>query len=767
MYFKKVCILIAVIIAGLVYSDSGYAAVGKDSMAAQSSQTVYGKTSYQNGDWVLYENALNVERDSPSHTKLANGRILVMAGSLSNVPGEIFDPSTNAWTVTSSMVGNRAATKSAVLLDDGTVLIAGAGDGPNIHSYRSTSEIFDPETGLWTASGNLVTPMMWAGAVKLNDGRVLIMGDRHYPCCDSRNTAQIYDPASKSWSYAASMISARQQAFPVLLDDGRVLLCGSRNITSCCVDHGSISAAEVYDPVSGSWQSVPDMSVARYQHTVTKLKDGRVFVAGGWNNFNSCEIYNPQTNTWQPAASMTDGRNAHSAVLLNNGCVVVVGGRSAGNASLNTVEMYDPDSNQWIELPPMAVPRSEFPVLEVLDDGRIIVANGYDGSKFVRSMEILTPEQLSLTVTFAANENCRILDGGAAAVQSVAPGGSAVAPDVAADEGYYFMGWDVSFDNVTSDITVTAVTRERFNGKDGSAQRPLEILLSEEFIYLTENPEHWDNHIMLTDNLDLGKTILTPIGSANMPFYGVFNGCGHTIKDFKIVDSVDGTVMYEFGLFGVIGSTGVVKNIGLLQSSVFLPTRALDAGILAGQNRGTVRYCFTEGTVDGWYVTGGLVGYNSGLIEDCYSLAKCSGQYFVGGLVGENAGTIKSSYALGECASQMPLFTGALVGINRGELVLVSNFFEWDYVMDDTDGRMDAWQRPSGNYPTLFWQSIRGDIDYNESVDIMDLMIVAQWWLLSDDALDEGIRLRGDINLDGRVDMLDFVEIVKAVAINN
>jgi methionine-rich copper-binding protein CopC len=58
------------------------------------------------------------------------------------------------------------------------------------------------------------------------------------------------------------------------------------------------------------------------------------------------------------------------------------------------------------------------------------------------------------TVTFQAGDHGEITGGNA--VQTIAEGGSATAPTVTAFSGWVFTGWDASFTNITSDLTVTA-----------------------------------------------------------------------------------------------------------------------------------------------------------------------------------------------------------------------------------------------------------------------------------------------------------------------
>jgi hypothetical protein len=44
---------------------------------------------------------------------------------------------------------------------------------------------------------------------------------------------------------------------------------------------GSSTKAELYDPASGLWRATQNLNTARYEHTATLLRNGKVLVAGG------------------------------------------------------------------------------------------------------------------------------------------------------------------------------------------------------------------------------------------------------------------------------------------------------------------------------------------------------------------------------------------------------------------------------------------------------------------------------------------------------
>jgi Galactose oxidase, central domain/Kelch motif len=177
--------------------------------------------------------------------------------------------------------------------------------------------------------------------------------------------------AAGTWSTTGSMTAARSTT-ATLLTDGRVLAaggCGAFDIFDDCLT--VLASAELYNPATGTWSATGSMSVARWFHTATRLLDGRVLVAGGFDsafaNLTSAELYDPATGTWSPTGSTSVGRFGFIATLLLDGRVLVAGGGANGTSA----ELYDPTTGAWSPTgsTSMCCPSTA----TLLRDGRVLV----------------------------------------------------------------------------------------------------------------------------------------------------------------------------------------------------------------------------------------------------------------------------------------------------------------------------------------------------------------------------------------------------------
>jgi len=140
-------------------------------------------------------------RMAHSATLLPDGRVLIAGGSITTGGGiipsnsaEIYDPATGTFAPTGNLISGHAC-QGATLLANGRVLIAG-GDGP--HGNVPQAETYEPGTGSFAATGEYVSDISGfnscEGAVSalLPDGRVLMVWEG--------GAAELYDPGAGSFT---------------------------------------------------------------------------------------------------------------------------------------------------------------------------------------------------------------------------------------------------------------------------------------------------------------------------------------------------------------------------------------------------------------------------------------------------------------------------------------------------------------------------------------------------------------------------------------
>jgi N-acetylneuraminic acid mutarotase len=335
-------------------------------------------------------------RQGHTATVLQDGRVLVVGGTRDGVylnSAEVYDPATNTWTLTGTLRQPRRD-HTATLLQDGKVLIVGGQAGGPL----SSAEVYDPATGAFTFAAPIHFPRYGHTASLLPDGAVLIVGGGGYYDDEGvfvigYTTAERYDPVTRTWADVASISYGRAFHTATVLDDGKVLVAGGMYRDNP-LDDNITPTIEVYDPTTGRWTLAAYLLSARYNHTATRLTDGRVLIAGGSDDvfpLTDAELFDPATGTRTRIDSLENGRAKHTATLLNDGTVLISGGatESSHPYTIPNVERYDPTTNTWSNSGDLSHAREEH-TATLLPDGTVMVVGGSNrGSRSIGPVETL------------------------------------------------------------------------------------------------------------------------------------------------------------------------------------------------------------------------------------------------------------------------------------------------------------------------------------------------------------------------------------------
>jgi hypothetical protein len=325
--------------------------------------------------------ALSGNRAGHTATLLRNGTVLVFGGFngvLRLTTSEVYNPATGVWTNTGALATGRT-TQTATLLSNGKVLATGG----HISASGSTAtcELYNPATGTWTGTGAMGTPRGNHTATLLTNGLVLVAGGFNRNTSSAVSTAEVYDPGTGTWTVTGSLAAARNFHTAALLLNGRVLVTGGAPDGA---QYTSLSSAEVYDPATGAWTATASMTSPRQAQTATLLTEGRVLVAGGFAVgyfISSAEIYNPAAGTWTATGSLGTARGVHTANLLPDGTVLAAGGNYNSisvptTVALSSAELYNPATGIWTNTGSLNAARSTH-VATLLPNGKVLVAAGF------------------------------------------------------------------------------------------------------------------------------------------------------------------------------------------------------------------------------------------------------------------------------------------------------------------------------------------------------------------------------------------------------
>jgi hypothetical protein len=265
-------------------------------------------------------------------------------------------------------------------------------DGKVISWDWSGAQLWDPQTGSFTAVNNPTTNLFCSGHSLLHDGRLIVTGGHRFFNGDGEITTNIFNAQTATWSLAQNMNLGRWYPTTCALANGESMVLSGFYCQANCFP-GSPNPVVLINPLpqvfqtNNTWRdltSAVDQNVSLYPW-LHLGPDGRVFYSGPDQGTRYLDT--TATGAWAGGPSSAFGfRDSGTSVTYQPGRVLILGGGAdpaSSNQPTNTAEVIDLHAGgpSWQPGGTMARRRKQVNGT-ILADGRVLVTGGTSGAGF-------------------------------------------------------------------------------------------------------------------------------------------------------------------------------------------------------------------------------------------------------------------------------------------------------------------------------------------------------------------------------------------------
>ena len=269
---------------------------------------------------------------------------------------QIYDPSTDNWTVGAPMTVPRRLSSAAVV--NGKIHVTGGRDDIDA---LDAHEVYDPATNTWTTAKRTPSIVRGHSTVGVNGKLYLIAGNTGA----YQKWVKIYDPATDAWASGMDMpIDRGGVAY-----GNAVFVPGVNRIVYVAGDKGATGASNyigksyAYDPTADAWDNTLSTPIKINQFSIAcDTGTSKVYTFGGqyYNTDAAADMENPipmvlDCNTWtwndldhipMPSPSPADRRMGGAGFIGDK--IYLAGGFTAGDI-LPLTDEYDPVADTWYQ----------------------------------------------------------------------------------------------------------------------------------------------------------------------------------------------------------------------------------------------------------------------------------------------------------------------------------------------------------------------------------------------------------------------------------
>ena len=212
-----------------------------------------------------------------------------LSSSLSFVAAvQIYDPATDSWATGSNMT-DPVTLGNAIAMPNGLIYVIGGMNDSALSSVTDHVQIYDPSTDIWTM-GEPLPDKLYAGmASALGSNTIVYAGGSDPSLPDSYDTIYNYNVQGDSWTLSSNVLPYAMGAAGTFVGPDCLLymIGGGQYSTAYSTSGNAVKASIAYDPFTGDFTYLPDMSSARKYLAIGYDAEGNLYAIGGYNGATS------------------------------------------------------------------------------------------------------------------------------------------------------------------------------------------------------------------------------------------------------------------------------------------------------------------------------------------------------------------------------------------------------------------------------------------------------------------------------------------------
>lgn len=281
----------------------------------------------------------------------ARGKFYLLGGR-GDRPVDVYDPSTDRWTEGPAPPFQMHHFQAVTWEDDIYVVCAWSDDFPRENGL-SHVYVYDTGTNTWRRDAPIPPGRRRGSAgVVVHEDRIYVVGGNvggHGPHSTAVGWLDVFDPETGEWTALRERSAPHpRDHFQAAVVDGRLFAVGGRNSGVEGFIDSTIAAVDVYDFDTGTWTTWEDAPLPTERAGSTTIGyDEEVIITGGegfGQTWGQTEALDLESREWRSLGSLDQPRHGTQMFVYRDQLYIAAGsGDQGGGPELTGMERYTMD----------------------------------------------------------------------------------------------------------------------------------------------------------------------------------------------------------------------------------------------------------------------------------------------------------------------------------------------------------------------------------------------------------------------------------------